>query len=164
MDIPVSSYAQVSRLLGLEDSTPDLRISWCNTKELRTSSLYATGLPGGPVRILLYPFLLCVLAVVTGIAIENGSDHAQLLCTLNLEASEDAPVARNGNLAFQADIGPEQILKVLIGSVVDVNNGASNIPTGGVTMESRNAVIEPGCRVLLEDILSQRSLERNIPA
>ena len=127
------------------------------------TTLNAARLASGSFRILLVAVRLGLRAVGSGIVVEQDSDHAQLLGALDLEAAEDAPVLGDTNLALEGDVRLDEILKVLVGTAVDEDDRGSDVAGGAVAVESRDAVLCAGGRVVLEHVLLEGGLEGHVP-
>lgn len=108
----------------------DVRVAWADAQKLNTSTLDTARVSCGPFGIDLVPILFSPLTVIARVAINQDSNHAQLLGSLNLETAEDAAVPRDGNLAFKIDSSVDQIFVVLVGAVVDIDERRRNVATG----------------------------------
>src|SRR5688572_14635086 len=140
-----------------------LRITRTGAEELDTATLNTAWVAGRSLRVCLVSVLLRHLTIVTGVRVDDAADHTQLLCPLDFEASEDSTVTCNGNVAFELHASIDKVLVITVGAVVNVDKGAGDIATGGIAVESWDAVLERSCRVILQDILGERCLERNLP-
>jgi hypothetical protein len=107
--------------------------------------------------------LIRAFTIVARVTVQNASNHAQFLGTLDLEPTEDAAISRDGNLAPEADVGLPQVLKVLVRAVVDVYKRSRDIAVGRIAVERGDPVVKSTGRIILEDILLERSLKLNLP-
>ena len=140
-----------------------LRVTRTDAQELNTSSLHTAGVTSRALRVELVAVLLGVLAIVTRVTVDDGGNHAELLGTLNLEASEDAAILGNGNLALELDTSLDEIFEVTVGSVVDIDKGSGDVAAGRVAMESRDPVLEGCSGVILQHIFRQRGVKSDLP-
>lgn len=78
----------------------DLRVSWAHTEELHAPALNAAWVSSRPFGIGLIAIGFSDFAIITGVTVNQDANHAKVLCTLDLEASENAAIFCNGNLAL----------------------------------------------------------------
>ncbi len=141
----------------------NLRITRPYAKKLHTSALHAAGLSSRAIRIGLVAILLGDVAVIAGVAVDEDASHAELLSTLDFEATEDAAVLGNGNLALEVDASIDEVLIVEIGSVVDIDILTGDVAASRVAVEGGNAILGASCGVLLENVFGQRSFKGHVP-
>jgi hypothetical protein len=141
----------------------DIRVTRSNAQELCTSTLDTAWVSCRSFRIRLVSVLFGSLAIIAGIAVDEDTNHAQLLSALDLEATEDSSILGNGDLALEVNTSFDEILEVLEGAVVDVNDGSSNISAGSIAVEDRDSVLERCRGVLRDDIFFKGSLEGGRP-
>lgn len=94
------------------------------------------------IGILLVSVGLGLVTIIAGIGINHGTDHAQFLSAFYLETSEDSSVLGNSNLALEINLGINEVLVILVGSIVDIYKLASDISTGRVAVKGGNSVLE----------------------
>lgn len=74
--------------------------------------------------------LFSSLTIIARIAVNKNTSETKLLCTLDFETSEDSTISSNGNLALDVNLGIDEILVILVSSIVDVDEGSSNVSAG----------------------------------
>lgn len=141
----------------------NLRVARSDAEILHTSTLNAARLASRAIGISLVAILFGDFAVIAGVAVDEDASHAEFLGALDLEATEDAAVLGNGNLALEVNAGLDEVVIVVIGSVVDINVLGSDVAAGRIAVEGRDAVLGTGCWVLFENVFGQGSLKGYIP-
>jgi hypothetical protein len=109
---------------------------------LDAATLNTTRLSGGPIRVRCDAILCSDFAIIARVTVHDTAEHAQLLCTLDLEASEDAAVLGQRNLSSQADVRCLQLFEVPVCAVVYEDVRGRDIAGRTVAMESRDARCE----------------------
>jgi hypothetical protein len=74
------------------------------TQELYAAPLDAAWFPCGAFRVCCIAVLLGDFAIITRVGVHDNTNHAKLLCALDLQPAEDAAILGQGNLAFQVDV------------------------------------------------------------
>lgn len=141
----------------------DLRVAWSNTEELGTSPLDTARLTSRSFGVRSVAVLFRRFTIFTGISEDDNADHPQLLRPLDLEPTEDEAITSNGDLPGKADVGLEQVLKILIRAVVDVDHGCGDVAGGRITVEDGDSVGQTCARILVEDVLFKSGFKRNLP-
>lgn len=139
------------------------RVARARAQELNTSALYAAGIPSGSFRIGSVAVFFGNLPIIAWVAIDQDANQAKFLGALDLEASEDASVFGDGNLPLEIDAGVDKILVILVGSVVDVYKGASDVAAGRVAVESWDLVLGGGGGIFFKNVFDQGCLECDTP-
>jgi len=140
-----------------------IRIAGADAQKLSTSTLNGTWVPCRTVRVRLKSVLFSSLTIIARIAVNKNTSETKFLCALDFETSEDSAISSNGNFALDVNLGIDEILVILVSSIVDVDEGSSNVSAGRVAVEDGNAVVEGGCWVLFNDVFLERGLEGSIP-
>ncbi|KAI6761212.1 hypothetical protein HG531_001765 [Fusarium graminearum] len=148
---------------GTVDNSNDIP-DRADAQEFCTSALNSTGVSRRSLGIRLISVLFSPLAIIARIAVDEDSNKTKLLCALDFQASKDSTVSGNGNLTLDVNLGINEILVILISSIVNIDEGGSDVSTGRVAVEDGNAVVVRGCRVLFDDVLLKRGLECGVPA
>ena len=140
-----------------------LRVAGADTQELHASALDAARLARWSIWIRLKSVFLRDATIIARVTVHDNTDHAQVLRALDLEATEDATILDDSNLAFQVDIGFEQIIVVLVRPVVGIDKLCSHVATGRVAVEGRDAVVQAGGGIFFENVFGQRGFEGDVP-
>jgi hypothetical protein len=82
------------------------------------------------------------IAVVAGIRVDQAPDRAAFRGNLGLDAAPRAAVSRYDDLFFHVDAELFQLLVVLGQSVVDINQGSSNVAIRRIDIEDRKLVLD----------------------
>ena len=107
-----------------------IRITGADAQELSTSTLNGTWVPCRTLRVRLISVLFSSLTIIARVAVNKNTSETKLLCTLDFETSEDSAISSNGNLALDVNLGIDEILIILVSSIVDVDEGSSNVSAG----------------------------------
>lgn len=139
------------------------RVARARAQELDASALYAAGVTSRALRIGSVAVFLGDLAIIARVAVDEDTYHAELLGALDLETSKDASIPGNGNLSLEVNASLDQVCKVSVRSIVDIDKGAGDIAAGRVAVERRDLVLGSSGGVFFKNVLGQRSLECNVP-
>src|SRR5699024_279871 len=78
-----------------------LRSPGALTQELRTTPLHSARIPSGTLGIRLVAIFFCDFAIHLRVIVHNHTDQTELLRPLHLQATENAAILDNRNLAFK---------------------------------------------------------------
>ena len=98
-------------------------------EELHTSTLDGLVVPCGAFRVFFVASFGGDSKVVGGVGVDDYTEGAEFLGSLDLEAAEDPTISGNHNRPFDGDVVGEEGIIVREGAVVGEDQGASNVPT-----------------------------------